>query len=161
MTRAVSLRIAERDDAPWIIDRHATLYAEDDGFDDSFGHLVAEVTGGFFARHDPVRERGWIALDGARRVGCIFCARLDEDEAKLRLFLVEPAWRGTGLGRRLLATCTSFARDAGYARIGLRTHESHRAATALYARNGWACLDSRPVHSFGVDLVEQGWRLTF
>jgi hypothetical protein len=39
----------------------------------------------------------------------------------------------------------------------LWTHESHRAACALYAKNGFACVRSEPVRSFGVDLVEQAW----
>ena len=83
--------------------------------------------------------------------------RLDDETAKLRLFLLEPEARGVGLGRRLLATCTGFARAAGYRRMTLWTHESHRAACRLYAADGFTCVESRPVRSFGHDLVEQVW----
>ncbi len=46
------------------------------------------------------------------------------------------------------------------ARWSLWTHESHSAACALYRAYGFAMTDSRPVRSFGQDLVEQTWRLT-
>jgi len=43
----------------------------------------------------------------------------------------------------------------------LATHESHRAACALYARNGWRIATSHPVRSYGCDLVEQTWEIRF
>ncbi|MEC7258163.1 MAG: GNAT family N-acetyltransferase, partial [Pseudomonadota bacterium] len=56
--------------------------------------------------------------------------------------------------------CMEFARVAGYRDMVLWTHESHRAACALYAAAGWQLIESRPVRSFGVDLVEQSWAIT-
>ncbi len=41
----------------------------------------------------------------------------------------------------------------------LWTHESHTAACALYKASGWELTDSKAVHSFGVDLVEQSWKI--
>jgi GNAT superfamily N-acetyltransferase len=145
-------------DAGWVIMRHAELYAVDEGFDRSFEPLVARILAAFMESHDPAMERGWIARAGGRRLGSIFCVRGPEPGvARLRLFLVEPEARGLGLGRRLLATCLAFAREAGYARMTLATHGSHRAACALYAKSGFCLTRSEPVRSFGVDLVEQDW----
>ena len=87
--------------------------------------------------------------------------RLDDQTAKLRLFLLEPEARGLGLGRCLLEACMSFARGSGYAGMQLWTHEEHSAAGALYARNGWELVESRPVHSFGRNLTEQTWKIRF
>jgi GNAT superfamily N-acetyltransferase len=155
---AIRLRDLRPGDAGWIVMRHAELYTRDEGFDASFEPLVARILADFLDAHDPARERGWIAEgpDG-RRLGSIFCVRLDDTTAKLRLFLVEPEARGTGLAQRLLAACLGFARNAGYARLTLWTHESHRAACALYARTGFRLTAARPVRSFGQDLVEQTW----
>jgi len=145
-------------DAGWLIQRHAELYAQEAGFDTTFEPLVARILADFLDTHDPARECGWIARAGDRRLGSIFCVQGPvPDAAKLRLFLLEPDARGIGLGQRLLDRCMGFAKAAGYARMALWTHESHRAACALYARNGFACVASRPVHSFGQDLVEQEW----
>lgn len=146
-------------DAPWLAARHGQLYAEHDGFDDTFGPLVAAILADFIADHDPKREAGWIVEDDDQPVGSIFCVRLDDDTAKLRLFLLEPHLRGQGLGQRMLTHCMDFARRAGYRRMELWTHASHIAACALYARNGWRLTASKAVRSFGQDLVEQSWKI--
>ncbi|WP_343231137.1 GNAT family N-acetyltransferase [Thalassovita aquimarina] len=100
-----------------------------------------------------------MAEQDGERLGSIFCVRQDSETAKLRLFLLLPQARGKGVGQRLLSACMDYARDKGYRRMVLWTHESHRAACALYARNGWTLTRSEPVHSFGVDLVEQSWEI--
>lgn len=145
-------------DVAWLTRRHGELYAQEAGFDATFAPLVARIVADFLDGHDPARERGWIARVGTRRLGSIFCVQGPApDTAKLRLFLLEPDARGIGLGQRMLETCMGFARGAGYARMTLWTHESHRAACELYARAGFACATSRPVCSFGQALVEQEW----
>jgi GNAT superfamily N-acetyltransferase len=155
----IAIRTVTRDDIPWIVERHAALYAQADGFDASFGQLVRQILDDWFPRHDPARERGFLALSGGQRIGTIFCVRLDDRTAKLRLFLLEPVARGRGLGRLLLAECMGFARVAGYTRMTLWTHESHTAACRLYRATGFACISSTPVRSFGRDLVEQHWQI--
>ncbi|QFT59281.1 TDP-fucosamine acetyltransferase [Sulfitobacter sp. THAF37] len=155
----IELRRFAAEDRDWLVEQHAVHYARDEGFDDSFGELVARILDDFLAQSDPGRERGWIAQAGAQRLGSIFCVRLDAETAKLRLFLLTPEARGQGLGRRLLETCMGFAREAGYRRMVLWTHESHRAAGALYARNGWTLESTAPVVSFGQPNVEQHWSI--
>ncbi|MGL4319648.1 MAG: GNAT family N-acetyltransferase [Paracoccaceae bacterium] len=152
-----TIRLATPADAAWVIQTHATHYAENDGFDDSFRLLVSEIVTDFFAKADPATERGWIACDGATPIGCIFCAQGPDRSAKLRLFYLAPSARGTGLAQTLLDTCLTFARSAGYPAIRLWTHESHRAAGRLYARNHFTLIESAPVRSFGQDLVTQTW----
>jgi GNAT superfamily N-acetyltransferase len=154
----VTLRDLEIGDAGWLIERHAVLYARDDGFDATFEALVAEILAAYIRSRDSATERAFIAVEDGRRLGSIFCVQSGEPGiAKLRLFLLEPEARGRGLGQRLLDACLGFARDTGYDRLRLWTHESHRAACALYARNGFRLTESRPVRSFGQDLVEQTW----
>ncbi|WP_204113725.1 GNAT family N-acetyltransferase [Shimia biformata] len=159
MDKTIDLRPFRAEDLPWLVARHRDLYAVSDGFDETFGDLVQTILEDFLHDHDPDVEQGWIAWAGDERLGSIFCVRLDETTAKLRLFLVVPEARGTGLGKRLLTTCMSFARTKGYRRMELWTHESHAAACALYRRAGWRCVSSKPVRSFGVDLVEQSWKI--
>jgi len=158
MAQDAAFRPLAPGDADWVVLRHAELYHAAEAFDASFEALVARVVADLLATPAPAVERGWIA-EGAHgaRLGCIFCARLDAETAQLRLFLVEPAARGTGLGQRLLDALLAHARAHGFARVRLWTHESHRAACRLYARNGFTCVDSRPVRSFGRDLVTQTW----
>lgn len=147
-------------DAGWLIEQHGTLYAQEAGFDASFEALVARILADFIEHRDAPVERAWIAWEGDRRLGSIFCVKgPTPDVAKLRLFLLRPEARGRGLGRQLLELCIGHARAQGYRQLMLWTHESHRAACALYAATGFVCASARPVRSFGVDLVEQEWSL--
>lgn len=146
-------------DVDWLVEMHGWLYARDEGFDARFPVLVREILERFATDHDPSCERAFIAWEGQQRLGSIFCVRADEDTAQLRLFFLMPQARGRGLGKRLLADCMGFARDRGYRRMVLWTHESHRAACALYAKAGWRLVRSEPKQRFGVDVVEQGWEV--
>jgi GNAT superfamily N-acetyltransferase len=155
----ITLRRFGAADALWLVTQHGKIYAGEEGFDDSFGPLVAGILADFIADHDPTRERGWIAMQNGQRLGSIFCVSAKGETAKLRMFLLTPAERGKGLGKRLLQSCMGFARESGYRDMILWTHESHKAACALYAAFGWELGESKPVHSFGVDLIEQSWRV--
>jgi len=156
----IELRDLGVGDAGWLIQQHAELYHRDEGFDASFESLVARILADYIETRDADCERAWIAWRGGERLGSIFCVKGPEPGlAKLRLFLIRPEARGTGLGKRLLAECIAYARAKGCRALILWTHESHRAACALYEKAGFTLVRSEPVHSFGVDLVEQEWRL--
>ena len=148
-------------DHTWLVERHQTLYRLNDEFDDSFGPLVNDILKDFEANSDPSCEMGWIARDkDGLRLGSIFCVKLDDQTAKLRLFMCLPEARGLGLGKRLLTHRMAFAKAQGFQRMTLWTYESHEAARPLYTRTGWACVSSKPVHSFGVSLTKQQWEIT-
>ena len=147
-------------DRDWLIDQHSAHYAAEEGFDDTFGPMVAGILDAFLAEHDPDVEQGWIAKQGATRLGCIFCVRVNAQTAKLRLFMVAPEARGQGLGRRLIETCMGFARARDYRDMKLWTHQSQTAAGALYAKTGWTLVESRPAHSFGKENIEETWTIT-
>ena len=153
----VALRAFTAADAAWVIDRHAALYAAEEGYDDSFRDLVAGIVAGFVAAHDPACEAGWIAEGAAGRLGSIFVVREAPGIAKLRLVLLEPAARGTGLAGRMMETALRFARGAGYRKMRLWTHESHIAAGRLYARHGFDLVSSTPGHQFCQPVVDQIW----
>lgn len=146
-------------DKAWLVEQHQHLYARDEGFDSTFGALVSDILDDFLMSHDPSAEAGWIVEHDGTRAGSIFCVRLTETVAKLRLFLLVPDARGQGLGAVMLKQCMSFARGKGYQSMQLWTHESHAAACALYQKHGWTLTSSKPVTSFGQNLVEQSWQI--
>ena len=159
MTDDLTLTPLAPGDAGWVIERHGALYAVEEGYDARFEALVARILADFLERGDATGERGFIARAGGQRLGAVFVMREDAVTARLRLFLLEPAARGRGLGRRMLAAAMDFARAAGYARMVLWTHESHRAACALYEAAGWQLTSRRAGEAFGQDVVDLDYEI--
>jgi GNAT superfamily N-acetyltransferase len=159
-TRTWRLRGLRPGDLGWVISRHGAIYAEEFGWDGSFEVLVAQICAGMMERWDPARDEAWIAeLDGVR-VGAVFLVRTDDPEvAKLRVLIVDPAARGLGIGARLVAECTGFARVAGYRRITLWTHSILTAARKLYAAEGYRLVATEPFEGFGQKLESEIWEL--
>jgi DNA-binding MarR family transcriptional regulator/ribosomal protein S18 acetylase RimI-like enzyme len=151
------LREPRPGDMGWVVQSHGSLYASEYGFDASFEGLVAEITAKFLNSFDASRERCWVAdIDGSP-VGSVFLVRHSDDVAKLRLLLVDPAGRGQGLGRRLVAECVGFARASGYRKITLWTQSILVAARKIYQDAGFVLVATEPHRSFGQSLVGETW----
>lgn len=157
----VVLRAFGAADLGWLIDRHGALYAEEHGFDARFAGLVAEIAGAFVRTAQPERSRGWIAEAGGRRVGSVLLTQGESGAtaAQLRLLLVEPQWRGKGVGRALLAAATEFARRAGYAELRLWTNHVLLKARRLYETAGFRLINEARHEMFGPPLIGQTWTL--
>jgi len=146
-------------DIGWVISRHGALYASEYGFNAKFEALVAQVAGEFLANHDPAAERCWIARAGEKNLGSIFLVRKTEADAKLRLLLVDPEARGTGLGRHLVRACIQTARDLGYRRLHLWTNDILLAARGIYRAEGFRLTASAPHSDFGPACIGEDWLL--
>lgn len=158
--RTWRLRRPRPGDIGWVIQRHGELYHREYGWDAGFEALVAKIAAGFAERHDPARERCWIAERDGENVGCIFLMRESAAVGKLRLFLVEPAARGLGIGKALVEACLRFARSAGYRKVTLWTQSNLDAARHIYERVGFRKVGETPHVSWGASLVAEVWEVT-
>jgi DNA-binding MarR family transcriptional regulator/predicted GNAT family acetyltransferase len=156
--------VALRDPAPgdfgWVIERNGALYAAEHGWDSSYEALVAQIVADYLGKHDPDRERAWIAELNGERVGAIFCVRKDDTTAKLRLLHVEPSARGAGVGTVLVEECVRFAKSAGYRSMELWTVSLLAPARRIYQRAGFTLVEEDTATRFGHELTGQTWRLT-
>jgi GNAT superfamily N-acetyltransferase len=167
---AVIRALGQPGDLGWVVLAHGEVYAAEFGWDLSFEGLVARIVADFAQASPSLGGRAgdgaggwpgaaWIAeLDG-RRVGCVFCVPKDEVTAQLRILLVDPAARGRGLGRALVARCVDFARDQGFRRLVLWTVDPLVSAQRIYLAAGFELVSQERTHSFGVDLVGQIYAL--
>lgn len=159
---AVLLREPRPGDMGWVVERHAVNYHAEYGWGPRFEALVAGIVQEFLEKLDPKRERCWIAERNGERVGSVFLVKDEKKaDARLRLLLVEPSARGTGLGRRLVEECIAFAREKGYRKLVLWTHAHLQAARAIYRKTGFRKLDKTEAHTtFGPRAVSEFWELT-
>lgn len=159
-THAAIRTLGQPGDLGWVVMAHGELYAAEFGWDTTFEALVARIVADYAGGSDSERQAAWVAesADG-RRVGSVFCVPVDDTTAQLRILLVDPSARGTGLGGRLVDTCVEFARHAGYRRMKLWTNHPLVAARRLYVARGFRLVEEEAHHSFGVDLVGQVYEL--
>jgi DNA-binding MarR family transcriptional regulator/GNAT superfamily N-acetyltransferase len=147
-------------DMGWITERHGVVYAREYGWNGHIEAVTARICADFLDGYDPALERCWIAEREGQRLGCVF---LVKDEAtgvaRLRLLMVDPAARGLGLGKRLVAECIAFARAADYREIVLWTHAVLTAARGIYAAEGFQLEGTWTHDVFGAPEVSETWRL--
>ena len=155
----VSLRGYQLGDLGKIVSRQTIVYALEYGWDETYEPLAAEILGAFVREHDPAKERCWIADRDGEIMGSVFVMRASDTVAKLRLMYVEPTARGIGLGRRLVACCIQFARDAGYQTLTLWTNDVLVPARRIYQSAGFVRVAAEPHRSFGKDLIGETWEL--
>ena len=159
MRGPIVLRGHRPGDIGLIAQRHGELYAQEYGWDERFEALVAGILAKFIENFVPERERCWIAERDGRFLGCVFVVQKDADTAQLRMLLVEPAARGIGLGKQLVAECIRFARSKRYRRIVLWTNSVLDAARHVYESFGFRLIEQGRHSAFGKELVEQTWEL--
>ena len=157
----VLLRAPAAGDMGWIIERHGVNYAREYGWSRHIEAVTARICADFLDANDPALERCWIAERDGERLGCVFLVKdTAPGVARLRLLMLEPAARGLGLGKRLVAQCVDFARAAGYREVVLWTHAVLTAARAIYAAQGFQLEETWTHDDFGAPEVSETWRLT-
>lgn len=149
-----------------IVSLHASVYSREHDFDHTFEAYVAGPLANFITTNPP-RSRLWIAeshspssASTATLAGCIAIVPATNSEAQFRWFLVNPTFRGQGLGRQLLSEALTFSRENHYSSIILWTVSALTAAARLYHSAGFEKVESRPTHLWGVDVVEEKYRLS-
>jgi putative acetyltransferase len=79
----------------------------------------------------------FVARDNGRAAGCGGVLLVERDYAEIKRMYVRPAFRGQGLGRRMLDHLVAHARRHGLAVIRLETGIHQREAIALYEGYGF------------------------
>jgi ribosomal protein S18 acetylase RimI-like enzyme len=146
-------------DLGYLIYLHGRLYSIEYQYGIGFEMYVAQSVHEFYQQYDPQKDRIWICEDGNRIVGFLLLMHRGENTAQLRYFILEPDYRGIGLGKRLMTLYMDHLRDKGYQHAYLLTTSELGAAAALYVRHGFRLTEEKHSDTFGKPLYEQRYDL--
>ncbi len=111
-------------------------YADSLGVDLSYQNFDSELQS-LPGEYAPPQGVLLLALDGGQAAGCIGLRPLAEKFCEMKRLYVRPAWRSTGLGKRLAQSVIEEARRAGHRFMRLDTLPSMTSARNLYAALGF------------------------
>jgi peptidyl-dipeptidase Dcp len=139
---------------------HGSLYFREYKYGLPFENYVAKGLCEFYEKYNPERNRIWACEHQDRMIG--FLLLMDRGEAaQLRYFLIEPGYRGMGLGSKLMNLYMDFLRECGYKSSYLWTTHELSTAAILYKRHGFQLTEEKESNTFGKPLMEQRYDLVF
>lgn len=140
-----------------IVELHGTYYDEYWQLGSYFEAKVAEEFGELMCRFNPEQDGFWTArLDGEILGGIVIDGKAGATEgARLRFFVIDPAYQGQGIGKKLMETAMNFCRQAGFKRVYLTTFAGLDAARSLYERVGFKLIWQDEAKHWGTVLQEQ------
>ncbi len=140
-----------------IVARHMDYYSKQYAFDASFESYLFEGIARFLKNRENGMGQAWVVKHGGVVVGSIAIDHVEDRVAQLRWFLVEPEYRGMGMGRRLIEEALDFSRMNLYHRIFLWTFSELRNARHLYEMYGFSPTEEVTHTIWGRELTEERW----
>ena len=145
-------------DLGYVIYMHGKLYKKEYNYGIQFEGYVAGGLLEFLQLYDPKSNRVWICEHHGRMIG--FMLLLDRgDTAQLRYFIIEPEYRGIGLGKKLMDLFMEFLHACRNKSSYLLTTDELPAAAHLYTSKGFVVTEARKSDGFGKPVVEQRYEL--
>ncbi|RPI93070.1 MAG: GNAT family N-acetyltransferase [Chloroflexi bacterium] len=161
-------------DIGYVIYMHGDLYKREYGYGIQFEAYVAKGMCEFYEKYNPERNRVWVCehkrsttvphapggspVDNDRMIG--FMLLMDRGKAaQLRYFLIQPEYRGIGLGSKLMSLYMGFLQECGYRESYLWTTHELGTAAFLYKRVGFQLTEEQESTAFGKPLREQRYDL--
>ena len=133
---------------------HGSLYSREYNYGIQFESYVAKGLCEFYEKYNPERSRLWACEHNDRLIG--FLLLMDRGKAaQLRYFLIEPDYRGIGLGSKLMNLYMDFLQECAYKESFLWTTHELSAAAHLYKRHGFQLTEEKASTAFGKALKEQ------
>ena len=136
---------------------HGYLIAKEFGlFCDTY---IAEGLIEFYNNYDKNLDKVWICEYERKIIGSIFLMHRDNLTAQLRYFILEPEFRGIGLGSKLMNLYMEFFHHCRYKKSYLWTINEFVNATNLYKKTGFKLTEEKESDRFGKRTIEQRYDL--
>jgi peptidyl-dipeptidase Dcp len=147
-------------DIGYVVYLHGLLYKNEYGYGIGFETYVAEGLVEFYRQYDPQKDRAWICEHENKMVGFLLLMHRGH-AAQLRYFILQPEYRGIGLGNKLMSLYMEFAKEKKYESTYLLTTDELPASAHLYKKFGFRLTEEKRSDAFGKPVVQQRYDLTF
>lgn len=155
----ITIRPFAQSDIEYVISRHKTLYYAERHLSGTFSSYVDEIVYRFVDNYDPKTDCLKILECNGVPAGSIAIARVDNETAQLRFFMLEPEMRQRGYGNRLMDMALAFCREKGYRKVFLLTITAQVVARHVYETHGFRRTLSQDKSEWGDGVVEERWDL--
>jgi ribosomal protein S18 acetylase RimI-like enzyme len=154
----VAIRTWRGGDASYVAYLHARLYRDAYKFRDIFELYVLKSLTEFLENHEGCGF--WVAeIDGVI-VGSVAMVKTGPELAQLRWFIMDSAYQGMGIGRKLMRQAMDFVAASGYRRVFLWTIDILGAARHLYESFGFRIVSEKPNIEWTDGLItEELWQV--
>jgi GNAT superfamily N-acetyltransferase len=123
--------------AAWMVALIRRHYPELDLTQFTAEHEYDDVHKKYPGEHVPPYGRLFLALNGDQVGGCVALGKLSDTVCEMRTLYVRPAFRGMGMGKRLVDTALQEAHAFGYSTMRLDTLSFMDSALRLYRAFGF------------------------
>ena len=139
---------------------HGKIYAEEHGFGFGFEAYVMKSLVEFYRNYDPDQDQVWVVENQSAMVGFLLLMHRQDNQAQLRYFILEKAYRGIGLGKRLMNEWMAFFHEKKYSSAYLYTTSGLDPALHLHESVGFYKVSEKISEEFGVPMNQILYRLT-
>lgn len=144
-------------DIGYITYLHGDLYHKEYGIECEV--YIAEGLIEFYKNYNPNKDRVWICEHKGKIMGSLFLMHRETGVAQLRYYLINPEYRGIGLGKKLMSLYMDFLYKTGYTTSYLWTINELNAAASLYKRYGFTLTEEKESTAFIKSVKEQRYNL--
>jgi GNAT superfamily N-acetyltransferase len=144
-----------------IAEMHGVYYEDYWQMGVQFEAKVAEGLAEFMCRFNSETDGVWIIRAEGRIVGSIVIdgSLAATKGARLRWFIIEPTYQGSGLGKQMFNDAINFCRAKGYRKVYLTTFAGLDAARHLYEKVGFRLTHEEDGDMWGKTVTEQVFEL--
>lgn len=146
-------------DIGYIIYLHGAIYGKEYDFSTDFEKYVIKTFYDFLEKYSPENDRIWMAEYNNKIVGCVAIIHQPNEEAQLRWFLLDPAFRGLGIGKKLLTSAVDFCKEKKFKNVFLLTTSLQDKALQMYKMAGFELTESEEVKEWGKTFNEERYDL--